>query len=89
MEFCDFKASLVYKLSPGQPGVCHREKPCLNKYHFEADCHFLYLLLFGIIVGDINSFLLYLEVKFIVISGYFSVYTLIIEKYTFSFYSIS
>jgi hypothetical protein len=26
-----FKASLVYKASPGKPGLCYTEKPCLGE----------------------------------------------------------
>lgn len=29
--FCEFEASMLYKVSPGQPGICYTEKPCLNK----------------------------------------------------------
>jgi hypothetical protein len=28
---CEFEASLVYKASPGQPGLCYTEKPYLEK----------------------------------------------------------
>jgi hypothetical protein len=42
---CDFKVSLVYRVSPGQPGDCYTEKPCLEKtkqnkshhYYWETD----------------------------------------------------
>jgi hypothetical protein len=30
MDFCEFKASLVYKASAGQSGLCYIEKPCLK-----------------------------------------------------------
>ena len=31
MDLCEFEASLVYKASPGQPGLCYTEKLCLEK----------------------------------------------------------
>jgi hypothetical protein len=31
VDLCEFEASLVYKVSPGQPGLWHTEKPCLKK----------------------------------------------------------
>jgi hypothetical protein len=30
-QISEFKASMVYKASPGQPGLCYTEKPCLEK----------------------------------------------------------
>lgn len=27
---CEYKASLVYSVSPGQPGLCYTEKPYLK-----------------------------------------------------------
>jgi hypothetical protein len=29
-DLCEFKASMVYKASPGQLGLCYIEKPCLE-----------------------------------------------------------
>jgi hypothetical protein len=31
VDLYEFKASLVYKVSPGQPGLCYTEQPCLEK----------------------------------------------------------
>jgi hypothetical protein len=31
VDLCEFKASLVYKARPGQPGLCHTEKTYLGK----------------------------------------------------------
>lgn len=31
MDICEVQASLVYKASPGQPVLCHTEKPYLKK----------------------------------------------------------
>lgn len=30
-NLCEFKASQIYKVSPGQPGFCYTEKHCLEK----------------------------------------------------------
>ena len=30
-DLCEIKASLVYKVNPGQPGLCYTEKPYLKK----------------------------------------------------------
>jgi hypothetical protein len=30
-DLSEFEANLVYKASLGQPGLCYREKPCLEK----------------------------------------------------------
>jgi hypothetical protein len=50
-DLCEFEASLVYKVSPVQPGLCYTEKPCLekqnNKNGFRGKCHRVGLNLFA------------------------------------------
>jgi hypothetical protein len=31
VDLSKFEASLVYKASPGQPGLCYTKRPCLEK----------------------------------------------------------